>query len=123
MKETYQTGLAGEQRAVDWLSLHRGMRFLEHRFRTKAGEIDLIMLEGDTVVFVEVKTRLHAEAGNGMMAVNSAKQRRIVHAATLYLMKKNWLTRPVRFDVVEVRPDQVIHIPNAFQAEGGMFFA
>ena len=123
MKHTYQTGLDGEQYAGEWLSLHRGMRILERRFRTKAGEIDLIMLEGNTVVFVEVKTRLHADAGNGMMAVNAAKQRRITRAATLYLMKKNWLSRPVRFDVVEVRPEQIIHIPNAFQSDGGMFFA
>ena len=123
MKTTYQTGLAGEQRAEEWLVQHRGMKALERRFRTKAGEIDLIMTEGNTVVFVEVKTRIRAEAGNGMLAVNPAKQRRISKAAVLYLMRNGWLSRPVRFDVVEVRPDEILHIPNAFQSEGGMFFA
>ena len=123
MKMTYQTGLAGEQRAEEWLVRHRGMQTLERRFRTKAGEIDLIMTEGNTVVFVEVKTRIRAEAGNGMLAVNPAKQRRISKAAVLYLMRNGWLSRPVRFDVVEVRPDEILHIPNAFQSEGGMFFA
>ncbi len=123
MKTTYQTGLAGEQHAEEWLIRHRGMKTLERRYLTKAGEIDLIMAEGNTVVFVEVKTRIRAEAGNGMLAVTPAKQRRISKAAVLYLMRKGWLSRPVRFDVVEVRPDQILHIPNAFQSEGGMFFA
>lgn len=123
MKTTYQTGLAGEQRAEEWLIRNRGMKTLERRYRTKAGEIDLIMAEGNTVVFVEVKTRIRAEAGNGMLAVTPAKQRRISNAAVLYLMRNRLLSRPARFDVVEVRPDQIIHIPNAFQSEGGMFFA
>ena len=123
MKVTYHTGLAGEQTAEEWLCRERGMITLERRCRTKAGEIDLIMTEGETVVFVEVKTRLHGAAGTGMMAVDTAKQRRICRAATLYLMNRRWLTRPVRFDVVEVRPVGVIHIPNAFQPQGGMFFA
>ena len=123
MKTTYQTGLAGEQRAEEWLARHRGMKVLERRYRTKAGEIDLVMMEDDTVVFVEVKTRMTGDAGTGMMAVNAAKQKRVFRAATLYLMKKKWLNRPVRFDVVEVGKERVIHIPDAFQPEGGMFFA
>ena len=123
MKTTYQTGLAGELQAEEWLIRNRGMKTLERRYRTKAGEIDLIMAEGNTVVFVEVKTRIRAAAGIGMLAVNPAKQRRISNAAVLYLMRNRWLDRPARFDVVEVRPDHILHIPNAFQSEGGMFFA
>lgn len=122
MKNTYETGLAGESGAEEWLREKRGMQVLERRLRTKAGEVDLVMLEGDTVVFVEVKTRMKAAPGQGMLAVNAAKQRRIVNAAMLYLMKKRWLNRPVRFDVVEVRPGTVTHVPNAFQMDNGMFF-
>ena len=62
MKTTYQTGLAGELQAEEWLIRNRGMKTLERRYRTKAGEIDLIMAEGNTVVFVEVKTRIRAAA-------------------------------------------------------------
>ena len=43
MKTTYQTGLAGELQAEEWLIRNRGMKTLERRYRTKAGEIDLIM--------------------------------------------------------------------------------
>ena len=122
MKQTYETGLAGESSAEAWLAEHRGMKPLERRLRTKAGEVDLVMLDGETVVFVEVKTRLKAGPGQGMLAVNAAKQKRILRAATLYLIRNRWLNRPVRFDVVEVRPGSVNHIPNAFQQDGGMFF-
>ena len=121
MKMTYQTGLAGEQIAAEWLKSNRGMELLESRFRTKAGEIDLIMLERDTVVFIEVKTRLNASPGSGLYAVDRRKQTRISRAAMLYLIQKRWLNRQIRFDVTEVNREGVIHIPNAFQP-GGMFF-
>ena len=121
MKDTYQTGLDGEKAASDWLNARCGMTLLESRCRTKAGEIDLVMLDGETVVFVEVKTRLRAEPGTGLMAVDRKKQLRISRAATLYLLSRGWLNRPVRFDVVEVARGRIIHVPNAFQP-GGMFY-
>ncbi len=121
MKATYQTDIQGEQMAEDYLTA-RGMRCLERRYREKCGEIDLIMRDGDTVVFVEVKSRFSSgQAGSGMLAVTPAKQRRIARAATLYLMRNPAAGRGVRFDVVEVNRDGVLHIPNAFQP-GGMYF-
>ena len=54
MKETYETGLWGEDFAAEYLKEKLGMVLLEQRYRTKRGEIDLIMTDGDTVVFVEV---------------------------------------------------------------------
>ncbi len=122
MKETYQTGLDGEETAERYLQESRNMVCLEHRYRTKRGEIDLIMLEGDTVVFVEVKTRKSGKAGEGLMAVTPGKQKRIATAAMVFLMKRRWLNRPIRFDVVELNRDGILYIPNAFQP-GGMFFA
>ena len=121
MKTTYQTGLDGEKQAAEWLKKHCSMKLLESRYRNKAGEIDLIMMDRDMVVFVEVKTRLHGIPGNGLMAVDRKKQRRITNAAVLYLMKQEWLNRQVRFDVVEVTRNGVIHVPDAFQP-GGMFY-
>ena len=121
MKWTYETGLLGEEIAAQWLEEHYGMRLLESRYKTKAGEIDLIMLDRDTVVFVEVKTRMTSLPGTGIAAVNQQKQRRISRAATLYLMRREWLGKAVRFDVMEVHPDDMLYIPNAFQP-GGMFY-
>ncbi len=121
MKKTYQTGIDGEQKAAEWLKMHHAMKLLENRYRNKAGEIDLIMLDGDMIVFVEVKTRLTGIPGSGLMAVDRRKQQRIARAAVLYLISKEWLNRQVRFDVVEVSRDDVLHIPDAFQP-GGMFY-
>ena len=121
MKMTYQTGLAGEQAAAEWLISHKGMRILESRYRNRAGEIDLIMLEGSTIVFVEVKTRLHASAQDGLLAVDRKKQERIARAAVLYLMGKGWQKRFVRFDAVVVTRDSILHVPGAFKP-GAMFY-
>ena len=121
MKETYETGLQGEQAAENYLRNTCGMTLLERRYRTRHSEIDLIMLDGETVVFVEVKTRKTGSPGTGMMAVNSAKQKRIAQGAVLYLMNSRRMNQPVRFDVLEVRPDSVVHVPDAFQP-GSMYY-
>ena len=121
MKWTYETGLLGEEIATQWLEEHYGMRLLESRYKTNAGEIDLIMMDRETVVFVEVKTRLNAAPGTGMLAVNRSKQNRIARAAALYLIGRGWQDRPVRFDIAEVTGYDVMHVPNAFQP-GGMFY-
>ncbi len=122
MKDTYQAGVAGEEAAERYLRKTRGMVCLERRFRCRQGEIDLIMLEKDTVVFVEVKTRRSGAPGQGLQAVNATKQRRITQACQFYLMRRGWLNRAVRFDLVEIHPEGILHIPNAFQP-GGMFYA
>ena len=70
MKNTYETGIFGEKTASEWLEKHKGMKLLETRHRNRAGEIDLIMLDGETVAFIEVKTRLNAVPGCGLMAVD-----------------------------------------------------
>ena len=118
MKKTYETGLWGENIALEFLKRERGMSLQEHRFRTKCGEIDLIMLDGETVVFVEVKTRKTGEAGSGLSAVNIKKQRRITNAAILYLMKQKWMNRTVRFDLVEIHGNKILHVPDAFRPYG-----
>ena len=94
---------------------------LESRYRNKAGEIDLIMLDGQTIVFVEVKTRLRGAPGIGLLAVDRKKQQRIARAAVLYMVFKGWQNRAARFDIVEVTDSNILYIPNAFQP-GGMFY-
>lgn len=121
MKMTYQTGVEGEEIAAEWLEKQYGMLLLESRYRNKAGEIDLIMLDRKTVVFIEVKTRLKSSPGSGLMAVDRRKQQRIARAAVIYLLSKGWQNHAVRFDVVEVSGNGVLHAPNAFQP-GGMFY-
>ncbi len=120
MKATYDTGLEGERIAEEYLT-GKGMQCLDRRYRAKCGEIDLIMRDGNTLVFVEVKSRFSSNsAGTGLSAVQYGKQRRIARAASIYMMKHRETNSFCRFDVVEVNRDGVIHIPNAFQP-GGYF--
>ena len=112
----YETGLSGERAAEKWLAKKRGMRCEARRFRAAGGEIDLVMLDGETVVFVEVKTRPTGPQGAGIQAVTPDKQRRMTQAAMMYLMKRGWTNRPARFDVVEISAEGILHVPGAFIA-------
>lgn len=114
----YDKGLTGEQQAEKYLT-GLGMLCLERRYRGGDGEIDLVMQDGDTLVMVEVKYRPHSRAGAGLMAVTPAKQRRMLHATQQYLMEREQTAIPVRFDVVEITADGLLHLPNAF-APGSM---
>ena len=92
------------------------MSVIARRYRGGDGEIDLIMQEDACLVFVEVKARPSERMGHGLMAVTPAKQRRMTHAAQTFLMEREWIDRQVRFDVVEITRDGLLHIPNAFPA-------
>ncbi len=109
----YDTGVKGEAQAESYL-LGLGMLCLERRYRAQDGEIDLIMLDGETMVMVEVKYRPRGKAGEGLLAITPAKQRRMLHAAQAFLVQREWMDRPVRFDVVEITGSGLLHIPNAF---------
>ncbi|WP_417667908.1 YraN family protein [Roseibium sp.] len=94
----------------------RGWRILKRRYKTKAGEIDLIAKRGKTVAFIEVKARRTLDAA--MEAVTPSSQRRIVKAAKIFVAehpKAAFFT--LRFDVVIVRPWRWPEwIRNAFEA-------
>ena len=109
----YETGLSGERLAERFLC-DRGMHCEARRYRGGDGEIDRVMIDGETVVFVEVKSRPNRPPGAGLLAVTAAKQRRMTHAAIEFLMVRGWMNRPVRFDVVEISARGILHVPNAF---------
>lgn len=115
MLKPYDAGLNGEAAAETFL-LQQGMQLLERRYRAQDGEIDLIMMDGEIIVFFEVKFRPRARSGAGLEAVTLSKQRRMTHAAMDYLQKREYFAHPVRFDVVEVSRDGLLHVPNAFMA-------
>lgn len=112
---TYEKGLAGESQAIQYLE-KQGLQLVHRRYRAPGGEIDAVMLEGDTLVFVEVKLRYTGASGDGLMAVNTKKQRKIIKAALYYLAQCDH-DGPVRFDIVEVTADGVQHIRDAFQGK------
>jgi putative endonuclease len=83
----------------------QGYLILERNFRGAGAEIDLIAMDGDTLVFVEVKTRRTAETGMPQEAVNSYKQRHLRRAGEVYAQSRRAHDRPMRFDVVAILED------------------
>jgi putative endonuclease len=95
-------GLAGEALAADILR-RSGYRILARNYRTKVGEIDIVARDGETLVFVEVKSRRDGGLyGHPKYAVNRAKQRKLSKAALWYLKETGQLGRRARFDVVAI---------------------
>jgi putative endonuclease len=98
------TGKQGEEVVAQWLK-ERGASILHHRWRWKRGEIDLIAIEADTLLFVEVKTRNRSNwDADGLLAITPQKQATIIRSAELFLLKHPHLAEyPCRFDVAIVR--------------------
>ena len=107
-------GVSGENQAESYLR-SKGLKWVASNWRTKWGEIDLIMKDGRTLVFVEVKTRKDRDGfGEPEEAVHVFKQSRILKSAMTYLQKTGTEDGPVRFDVVSIGPFGLRHIPDAF---------
>lgn len=83
----HEKGLAGEEIAINYL-IKQGFRLLEHGFRCRNGEVDIIAEKDGELYFVEVKTRWSLTCGNPLEAVTYHKQRQVINAARFYLMKK-----------------------------------
>ena len=109
---TYLKGLQGESKAVAYLE-NRGMVLLVRRYRSPFGEIDAVMRDGDTLVFVEVKARNTAHEGAGLLSVDRRKQRKLVKTGLAY-MAEHACDCPVRFDVIELTSDGIQYIADAF---------
>ena len=110
---TYEKGLAGEAKAEAYLQ-SRGMVPLMRRYRSPFGEIDLVMMDAGTLVFIEVKARATGRAGAGLVSVGARKRARIVKTA-LYYLTDHPCDCPCRFDALEVTRDGWQHIVGAFE--------
>ncbi|TRX76274.1 YraN family protein [Pseudomonas mangiferae] len=117
-----QSGQAAEALARDHLE-RQGLRLLAQNWRSRLGELDLVMLAGDTVVFVEVRYRRHAAWGGALESVDARKRAKLATAAQQFLQKETrWARHPCRFDVVAISPGdgrsspRLDWIQNAFDA-------
>jgi putative endonuclease len=96
------TGKRGEELAAAHLA-EAGYRIIERNYRCLFGEIDIVAEEGETLVFVEVKSRRSEAYGDPQLAVGHEKQKKISRIAMHYLEEKRLCHRPARFDVVAVK--------------------
>lgn len=115
-------GDRGERLAARVLK-RKGYRILARQCRGRLGELDLVALDGDCLVFVEVKTRSTDRAGRPGEAVDRNKRGRLTRAALAWLKSRNLLEHRSRFDIVAItwRPGEtpiVEHFERAFDAEG-----
>ena len=116
-------GDKGERAAARYLR-KQGFRILQRQHTSRWGELDLIALDGDCVVFVEVKTRRSTSAGDPVEAVTHEKQRRLTQQALAWLKRKRLLEHRARFDVVAIlwpeksNAPEIRHYRNAFEAVG-----
>jgi putative endonuclease len=121
-------GYLGERAAEKYLK-RKGYKIVARGLRTRGEEIDLVAVDGRTIVFVEVKTRRGSRFGHPTEAVDERKQKRITRGALIYLKRHQLLEYKSRFDVIaivwppEAKKPTIEHFIDAFPAIGadGMF--
>ena len=138
MKTNKKLGNYGEEEATKYLA-DKGYIILFRNYRFRNGELDIVAKKEGILVFVEVKTRMSRTKGGPLEAINTEKQRRIIHGARYFLMKEKFLEetkeggwdacincdshktyKSIRFDAIQVMPREkhpILHIKNAFMEE------
>jgi putative endonuclease len=111
-------GAQGEELAAAFLK-GQGYRIVARNYRCPSGEIDIVALDGDTIAFVEVKSRSSDEAADPEVAVHYHKRKQITRAAKYFISHKASHDQPCRFDVVAVvlppgGEPQIEHFADAF---------
>lgn len=110
------TGNRFEEAAREFLEA-RGLRLVRANFLCRHGEIDLVMRDGETIVFVEVRYRRNGAFGGALGSVTMAKRRKLVSAAHLWMAwHPNDARRPSRFDVLAFEGDEMEWVRAAFDA-------
>ncbi len=97
-----QTGVAYEQLAASYLQRF-GLQLISSNYNCRLGEIDLIMREGSTLVFVEVRYRLRSDFISPVISINARKQQKLLRTAQVYLKHHNLTdTVPCRIDLIGI---------------------
>jgi putative endonuclease len=112
----HKTGIGqeGEKRAAEALE-GAGMRIIARNVRSGRGEIDIVAMDGDTLVFVEVKTWAAYGFEDLRFGIDRKKQRRIIETAKYFLsVHREYNCMAIRFDVVFIGPEAITHLASAF---------
>ncbi|MEX1376383.1 MAG: YraN family protein [Eubacteriales bacterium] len=109
-------GDKGESAACRYLE-NKGYKIVQQNYRTRYGEVDIIAMDKETLVFAEVKLRTGSQFGRGLEAITKHKIDKIHGAAMDYIQKNYEMEPDCRFDVVEISKGtrmEILHIENAF---------
>lgn len=114
-RDTRTLGLHAEKVALDYLN-REGLKPVQRNFRCRLGEIDLIMQDGDCLVFVEVRYRTNANFTSAGPTVDVHKQRKLIRTAAFFLARRSrYADKVMRFDVVAINGKNVQWIKDAFR--------
>ena len=122
MSESLRKGVRFEDQARDYVQV-QGLVLLQPNYRCRFGEIDLIMRDGDTLCFIEVKFRKSLLFGGAAASIPAAKQRKIIKTALFYISAhKQLANQATRFDALLIQrqadhSNQINWIRSAFYAE------
>ena len=122
MTEHIKIGQAAEQYALNYLK-SAGLMHIVSNWSCQFGEIDLIMLAHDTIVFVEVRYRKNPGFGGALESIDAHKRKKLLKAAEQFLTEHpQWLEHPCRFDVITAHPSStqalvIDWIEDAFETE------
>ena len=119
-ENSYERGQWAELLVLDYLK-NNGLEFLEHNYHGSGGEIDLIMLDNNIIVFIEVRYRSNNNIAGAIESIDHRKCERIIKTSQRYLQNNRWASRNIcRFDVLTVSGTidnpGIGWIKNAFQA-------
>ncbi|MGN0771681.1 MAG: YraN family protein [Christensenellales bacterium] len=113
-----KSGINGENLAAEFLE-NKGFVILERNYSCRIGEIDIVAMDKDVLVFVEVKSRDNTRFGMPLEAITPAKVRSIIATARYYIATHKKYDLQVRFDVVAILRGKIEHIENAFEQKTG----
>lgn len=118
-KTRINLGKKGEEMAAFYLQ-KKGFQILARNYRQKTGEVDIIAMEKQTLVFVEVKTRTNTRFGQPFEAVTLKKQAQLSRIALDYMSRNKLLDQAARFDVISIlipkdRTAEIEHLRNCFE--------
>jgi putative endonuclease len=117
---TVEVGSHAEDLATEFL-LEHGFEIVERNYKCLIGELDIIAIDGDVMVFVEVRSRASVAYGDAIETVNRRKQRKVTRVAEVFLQhKQQYASFPeYRFDVIAINGErEITHYPDAWR--GGL---
>ncbi len=108
-------GQDAENKAAEFLQ-QRGFQLISRNYQCRQGEIDLIMRDGEHLVFVEVRHRTKASHGSPVETITTSKRKKLIYTARHYIAANRVSdSQPIRFDVIGIQPGSPVDwIPDAF---------
>ena len=118
-RERNEIGALGEKVALRFLEA-KGYRVKCRNFRTPFGELDIVTKHGDSIIFIEVRTRTTSSLGPPFLSVTRVKQAHIIRNALFYLKRYGLIGRDWRIDVVSVKLDSRLTLENIEHIENAV---